>query len=181
MTAQDFAAEMDRMIGLRFPPASYQTHLEGLAGIPADVLHKAVTHAIQTRREFPTPSELRQDCDTVHGRQESAPLARGSEILAEPIPLGQLPDGTPLPPAGKLWRYYCETCSDGGWESVWCGVGSSPNPWVTVHVDCGRFGEHPPHEFTRRCACWHSNPELQRKRDQQRQYAAQRVEKGRAA
>lgn len=181
MTAAEFQTQMDRMVGLRFAPSSYQTHWEGLQGIPLDVLKNAVTKAIISRRDFPTPSELREDCDTVKPTQEAASLARSSTILAEPIPLGQLPDGTPLPAATRMWVYFCEVCSDMGWESVWCGVGRSPFPWVTVHADCGRYGEHAPHEFSRHCACWHTNPELIRKREMQRKYAAQRTEKGRAA
>ena len=181
MTREAFDNQMRRMVGLRFAPPLLDTHWEGLQGIPADVLEKAISHAIITRRDFPTPAELREDCDRVTPAQEAASLARGSEtLLGQPIPLGQLLDGTPLPAATRLWVYFCETCSDCGWQSVWCGAGRSPFPWVTVHADCGRYQEHGSHEWSRRCACWHSNPELIRKREIQRKYAAQRVEKGRA-
>lgn len=181
MTRAAFDAQMRRMVGLRFAPPVLDTHWEGLQGVPLEALTKAVTHAIISRRDFPTPAELREDIDRITPAQESAPLGRGSENLDQPIPLGQLPDGTRLPAATRIWHYYCETCSDCGWEPVWCGEGRSPFPWVTVQMDCGRYHEHAAHEFSRRCGCWDSNPELIRKRETQRKFAAQRTEKGRKA
>lgn len=182
MTRAQFDAQMLRMAGLRFAPSVMDTHWEGLQGIPLDVLRSGVTHALISRDAFPSPNELRQDCDTARPARETPAPDRGATILAEPIPLGVLPDGTPLPAAHAVWEYFCETCSDTGWQSVWCGEKPALHlPWVTVHVACGRHGAHGSHEFVRQCACWHANPELVRKREHQRKYAVARTEKGRAA
>lgn len=182
MTRAEFNAEMLRMAGLRFAPSVMDTHWEGLQALPIEVLRAGVTHAIITRDQFPSPAELRADCDMVRPAPSSEPLARSATIAHKPIPMGVLPDGTPLPAASKVWEYFCEVCSDTGWESVWCGEKPALHlPWVGVYVDCGRRGEHAPHEMVRQCACWASNPELVRKRELQRKWAVQRTEKGRAA
>lgn len=171
MTRPEFDTHMSRMRGLRFPPATMDTHWEGLRDIPVGRLDAAVSVAIRTRVEFPTPSELRADCDATRP-QEGPSLPQGDEILAEPIPLGVLPDGTRLPAAQLLWRYYDDKCSDTGWQSVWCGdPATNRQTWIAVHGPCGRFGEHPPHEYVRRCQCWDSNPKLIRDRERMRSYA----------
>jgi hypothetical protein len=188
MTRGDFNGEMVRMLGLRFAPATMDTHWEGLQSIPVADLHRGVTRAILSRSEFPTPAELRADCDAERVIPHDDPsLGRGEVLLDAPIPLGVLPDGTVLPAATHAWTYCCETCSDTGWQSVWCGVGRSRSVWVTVSADCGRYVTHEPHEFSRKCACWDSNPVLVAARNRQRKYSQEPAEtkrsygRGRAA
>ena len=172
MTRSEFKTEMARMAGLRFPPAVMETHWEGLQGVDIADLHRGVTRAILSRSEFPTPAELRADADAERViPQEGPSLARGAEILPEPIPLGVLPDGTVLPAATHAWTYFCDKCSDAGWQSCWCGeIATNRWPWIGVHGHCGRYGEHPAHEWVRHCACYASNPKLLRERERVRKY-----------
>lgn len=180
MTRPDFDRQMTRMLGLRFPPADMGTHWEGLADLPLDRLKDAVSLAIRTRVDFPTPAELRADADA-RRPQEGPPLPASEEILAEPVELGILPDGTRLPAATRLWRYYCETCSDTGWHSRWCGPGASHHPWLVDRGDCGRYGEHGGHEWVTHCGCYDTNPKLVRERERNRSYAQQAAPVGRSA
>lgn len=170
MTLGEFTEQMDRMAGLKFPPSSYQTHWEGLRNVPLEALRAGVTQAIITREDFPRPAELRRDCDAARPAPEDVPETGREVPLPAPVPLGTLPDGTVLPAATRFWRYYCDRCSDGGWETVYCGHGT-PKPWTTVSADCGRDGDHGPHEWARRCQCWDGNPKLVRQRERLRQYA----------
>ena len=172
MTRSEFKTEMDRLRGLRFPPAVMETHWEGLQGVAIADLHRGVTRAILSRSEFPTPAELRSDADAERVMPREGPLQdRGEVLLDAPIPLGVLPDGTVLPAATHAWTYCCENCSDSGWQSVWCGSGRSRSAWVNVAADCGRYLTHGGHEFSRKCACWHINPVLVAARNRQRRYA----------
>ena len=64
-TRDAFDAQMSRLaLGLRWPPADLTSHFEALKDLPDDHLRLAVNRALQSREVFPTPSELRQDCDT---------------------------------------------------------------------------------------------------------------------
>jgi hypothetical protein len=173
VTLEFFKEQMHRMVGLRFAPADYDTHWEGLRELPDAVLEAAVGRAVKTRADFPTPWELRQDADQVAGRvrtmepdddQRRTPLVEPFEIV---YPLG----GAPIP-VRETWSYYCETCSDGGFESVWCGDIKAPSraPWMYPRT-CERRKAHAPHEWVRQCACWDTNPALIRKRENQRKYA----------
>lgn len=173
MTQAFFEEQMHRLSGLRFRPADLDTHWEGLQEIPDEVLTAAIDRAIKTRVEFPTPYELRQDADQVAGHVRRI----DAESDARAVPLEQ-PHVIPFPQAGKTirveaeWKYYCEVCSDSGWESVWCGdiKATSRHPWQEPRT-CERRGAHDSHEWVRQCRCWESNPALIRKRENQRKYA----------
>ena len=173
MTPVFFQQQMARLGGLRFRPADLVTHWEGLRELPDAALEAAISRAIKTRVEFPTPYELRQDADQVAGQVRRVEVE--TEERAIPLPA---PHVIPFPQAGKTirveaeWKYYCGACSDSGWESVWCGDITNParHPWQDPRT-CERRGAHGDHEWVRPCRCWESNPALIRKRENQRKYA----------
>ena len=53
MTRSEFKIEMDRLRGLRFPPAVMETHWEGLQGVNIADLHRGVTRAISADPSSP--------------------------------------------------------------------------------------------------------------------------------
>lgn len=184
MTQDAFAVQMDRLSGLRFRPASLETHWEALRGIPEPVLEAAVTLAQRTRSEFPTPVELRQDADQVaHHARALEPDEDRSVALAEPFTIT-------VPHVGKVvaitreWNYYCEDCSDSGWQSVWCGAATTESgapmpglkPWY-ARLHCERRNNHDAHEYVRKCVCFDSNPALVRKRQAQEKFAEKPADK----
>lgn len=184
VTVEFFRQQMDRLRGLRFVPSDLDTHWEALRDLPDAVLEAAVTRAQRTRVEFPTPVELRMDADQVapHVRHVE-PLPDQGVDLPEPVQLGTLPTGRPLPPATRLWRYYCEVCNDTGTQALWCGKrptvgGHVRQPWMPVE-ECGAFNcrklKHGDtaygHEWFRRCVCADSNPAVLRSREQHAKYA----------
>ena len=173
----EFRAQMTRLMGLKFAPSELVTHWEALRDVSADVLDAAVTKAQKTRSEFPSPVELRQDCDAVaHLVRPIVDEDRGVE-LAEPFTV-TIPQAEKSFPITREWKYYHEACSDSGTESLWCGSvtreDGKPNllvkPWHLLQA-CERAGDHQPHEWVRRCRCWESNPALIAKRDRQQRYA----------
>jgi hypothetical protein len=166
-----FREQMTRLAGLKFPPAEMLTHWEALADVPSVVLDAAITRAQKTRVEFPSPAELREDCDAVaHQARPAVPEPDRGRDLAEPITVGTLPSGWPII-VHRIWKYYHEPCGDGGMEALWCGdVTPLRKPWHALE-SCGREQEHAPHEWVRRCTCWDSNPALQRKRDREQRFS----------
>lgn len=176
MTRERFDHEMTRMIGLRFPPADLQTHWEGLRDLPEDVLTRAITRAIKTRTEFPTPVELRTDADALGPPTLPQEPDRGVD-LPEPVVIGTLPTGAPVR-ATRHWTYYCDVCNDLGIRSFWCGDEPSPRyPWMLVSK-CGtancrkvQYG----HEWVQACPCAETNPAVIRRKEQNRQYAEKRM------
>src|SRR3990167_774167 len=176
MTARAaFDAQLKRLLGLRFVPASLDTHWEALQDVPLVVLSAAVSRAQKIRSDFPTPHELRQDADQVaHLAQVRAPAEDRAVPLDAAVEI-PFPEAAAVLRIRETWNYYCETCSDSGWASVWCGPFTAQRkPWQEPRV-CDRRGEHGSHEWVRRCPCWETNPALVRKRDAQRKYAEQKA------
>lgn len=171
MTRTLFDAQMGRLSGLRFVPADTETHWEALRQLPDVVLEAAVTRAQRTRVEFPTPVELRQDADQVaHHAQPVEPAEDRSKPLAQPFTI-TVPEVGTVVSVTREWRYYCDTCSDGGWDTVWCGEpGPTTKPWHQ-RVTCERRNVHSPHEWARRCVCYDTNPALVRRRAAAQKYA----------
>lgn len=167
---------MDRLTGLRFAPADMTTHWEALNQLPDAVLEAAVTRAGRTRVEFPTPIELRQDADqsvTMPTAIDPDP-SRGIE-LAEPKSIhvsNAVNDLAFTLPVTREWKYYCETCSDSGWQSMFCGAVNDPlkKPWWE-HRSCGRRGEHGSHEWVMDCPCREWNPAIKRRKERDGKYA----------
>ena len=162
---------MLRMSGLRYVPADMCTHWEGLQDLPEAALEAAVTRAIRTRVDFPVPRELREDADaSAYGGADTAQDDRSEAI--EPL-------GIPVPQAGvvlpvtRLWRYFCEECSDMGWRSWWCGAaGPTRKPWHEDR-DCGRRRPHEPHEWVENCPCVETNPDIVRRKAREKKFTEQ--------
>ena len=176
-----FVAQMRRLLGLKFAPADMSTHWEALQDVPLVVLEAAVSRAQKTRSEFPSPVELREDADAVaHLARPSVPAEDRGCDLEQPITIGQTPAGTPITQR-RVWNYYCDVCSDGGWVSHWCG---EPNParksWQSFS-SCERTREHLPHEWVAHCSCWESNPALQKKREREQKFAEAKANRRLAA
>lgn len=160
-----FAAQMKRLLGLKFAPSNLTTHWEALSDIPDDLLAEAVTRAAKDCIDFPAPKELRSFADQVRARASAVAVEedRGVELIA-PVVLGTLPTGTVIK-AKREWRYYCEDCSDSGWRSIWCGEQTARTaPWMESG-HCGRRGEHGSHEFVAACPCASSNPDIVRRKE----------------
>lgn len=181
MTLDFFTAQMDRLSGLKFKPLNLVTHWEALQDVPDDVLEAAVTRAQKARDDFPTPLELRTDADAVaHYVAVLEPPEDRAVALEVPFTV-TVPEVGTVVSIQREWKYYCEGCSDSGWESVWCGERTVPmkdappreiaKPWQ-VSIRCERRSEHGAHEWVRRCACWETNPALVRKRAAIQKYAA---------
>ena len=169
---REFRQQMSRLMGLKFSPADLTTHWEALQDVPEAILAEAVTRAQKSRSEFPTPVELRQDADAVAHLVRSTPDEDRGVDLEQPVTLGSLPDGTPLPQVKRIWKYYCDDCEDSGMRSFWCGaaVEHVTKPWQ-MRMTCDRTKEHRPHEFVARCACWDTNTALVRKREAMQKFA----------
>ena len=176
MTRDEFKAQMRRLSGLRFVPASFEGHFEVLSKLPLPVLHAAVGRAVSSRVEFPTPAELLQDADQVkHLAAPTLPEPDRTTELAEPVQF-EVPNYGSITVTGEH-RYHCDTCSDTGMSSHWCGGDNSRYPWLDLYR-CERYNAHAEHDWSRRCTCWETNPVLVRKRERQQQYA---VKPGKAA
>ena len=173
MTVEWFEGQMRRMAGLRFVPAEMTTHWDALQDLPEAVLEAAVTRAQRSRVEFPTPFELRQDADQVaHLVQPIEEEADRATDLLAPVSI-PVPQAAAVIQVRQTWNYYCERCSDSGWESFWCGPFSAvKKPWHAPRI-CERRGEHGSHEWVRACPCAATNPALVRKRAGHQQYAEQ--------
>lgn len=175
MTYQELGVELDQLAGLPFAPADYRTHWLGLQDLPRDVLAGAVQRAARVCERFPSPPELRALADqqrpVVSGspdrpaRELETPLVVDSPLLGKPIRVT------------REWSYVCDVCSDGGWESLWCGDPAGRKPWQALGA-CGRTREHLPHEWVTPCVCRERNPEVQRQRQAQARYAEQRTARG---
>jgi hypothetical protein len=73
----------------------------------------------------------------------------------------------------RLW-VYCQTCRDelNGWRIDWCpGAGDQavhptdrPARAEGATAQCGKPEPHGPHTWASRCACWHDNPVVARRR-----------------
>lgn len=170
MTAA-FREQMKRLMGLKFAPADITTHWEALRDVPIAVLTEAVTRAQKTRAEFPSPVELRQDCDAVAHLVPRLPDEDRSVALDQPYTI-TVPGAGTVVSITREWHYYCDDCEDSGQVSVWCGpaVEHIRKPWQPFDA-CGQTKEHWPHEWVRRCHCYETNTALVRKREAQRQYA----------
>lgn len=167
MTATAFKLQMHRLSGLKFAPSTYDTHWEALSDLSDEQLHAAVSRATRECDEFPSPKMLRAFV-TLEARRVNVPEEDRGTDLSEPVVI-------PFPLGGRdlritrEWRYYCDTCQDGGWQSFQCDG----------HSQCGRDRQCPyPHKYVKRCACWETNPALIRKREKAAQSAHQRAEKG---
>jgi len=173
MTREIFDAQMGRLIVLKGWPDEIEEYFPVLSDIPEDVFTEAITHGLKTRMWFPTPAEVRADCDAVVRLRPVPPVAPQVEELLEGGRLVSIPN----PLGGKAleihvtrdWRHDCETCRDTGWASKWCGAGA--NARALPVVSCGRRSDHDGHEFVEQCSCLDWNPTLRRRRDAGAKYS----------
>lgn len=183
MTFEELSGELDRLHGLPFPPADYQTHWEGLRDMPHAVLSSAVKAAARVCERFPAPAELRSLADS--HRPSTALVERPTTALAEPVTFTPPFLSKPIT-IEREWHYYCEDCSDTGQVSVWCmrhpGSTVTRKPWMLEEFctlkSCNEKVLYP-HEWVRQCSCWYTNPALRAKRDSQAKYAEQRTDRRR--
>lgn len=171
---REFKIQMARMIGLKFAPADMTTHWEALSDVPLDMLKVAIDRAQRECQEFPSPAVLRGFVDQERRRTPAEPEPDRSAPLAQPKQITVPGSGTVIP-VTRTWSYYCESCNDLGWLSLWCGERTYAKPWMES-ADCGRYHAHGAHEWTKKCPCFDSNPDVQRRLERQRQ-TARRSEK----
>ncbi len=180
MTRPEFDAQMTRLASLPGLPSQIDTHWDALRDIPGDVFAAAVAHVARTAKWFPVPSALREAADVVRRRMPVEAPAPVLEELAEPLVLdtSQTPlRGVTLPPVTRIWRFYCEDCSDLGVVDLWCGSDTPPKPWYE-RSDCHKTRQHDPHHYVRTCLCVDSNPKLVAERRAKAEYATHAADKG---
>jgi hypothetical protein len=175
MTRPEFEAILQQLSGLRFLPADLDTHWLGLSGVPADVLEAAVRRAAATRSQFPTPAELREDCDAIRSLLPvpAAPV-QALTTLETPLTIDVPHRSTPLT-VTHIHQYYCELCNDSGWMARWCEPLPGRRPWEHVGR-CQRT--HDTGEghgsYSEVCQCMAGNPVLQHSRASRARYVAER-------
>ena len=163
MTSDHCAAQLKRLTVLRGIPEDVVEYFAALDDVPDEVFTGAIAHALKTRQWFPTPAELRADCDAVAPPLRLLPapveevLVGGGRDVIFPNPFG----GAPLRlHVTRSWHYDCETCADSGWAGQRC-----------PDAPCGRTCTHEPHEWVERCACVSWNPTIRRRREATAKYA----------
>lgn len=165
MTADHCNFQLARLNILRGVPAEIYEYFGALRDVPDDVFSNAVSHSIRTRQWFPTPAELRADCDAVAPSRIDAPDPQieeppfvGREVFLK-NPFG---DGGITITLGRDWRFDCATCEDTGWAAHHC-----------PERDCGRRFNHPhdPHPYMLKCECATWNPTILRRRAANAKYA----------
>lgn len=178
LVTESFRQQMKRLKGLKFAPTDLTTHWEALSDVPLDMLKAAIDRAQRECEDFPSPSTLRGFVDQESRRRPVEPDEDRSIALAKPVTF-TAPEGLTIPPVARMWRYYCEDCSDSGWRSVWCGPRTEKRgkeevqlakPWMESG-SCGRYGEHGPHEFAVPCPCASSNPAILKRKERHAQGA----------
>lgn len=165
MTAEHCNFQLARLNILRGVPCEIYEYFGALRDVPDDVFSNAVSHAIRTRQWFPTPAELRVDCDAVapsrldeSDPQRQEPLGDGREVfLKNPF----APGGITIK-LGRDWQFDCVTCEDTGWATYQC-----PERY------CGRKKDraHDPHPYMDRCECLTWNPTIRRRRSANAKFA----------
>jgi hypothetical protein len=157
MTREFMDTQLGRLVPLRGMPGDSDAYFEALSDIPEDAFSAGVGYALRSRSWFPTPAELRADCD----------MARVHRPMPEPEPsYADLEDAhtaeirNPFGGASitvkvvRDWRRDCETCADTGWSMRQC-----------PDTSCGRRFSHGPHGFVERCGCAEWNPTIRRRKD----------------
>lgn len=165
MTPDHCNEQMARLKVLRGMPEETFEYFSALQDVPDERFTAAVSHALRTRIWYPTPAELRLDCDATSNRiperEESrieALVGGGREvIIVNPLnPKQQI-----RVKVDRIWKLDCNDCEDTGWKSRQCPA-----------APCGRRqGEHGPHEWVERCQCIDWNPTIRRRKEAGAKYA----------
>ncbi len=170
MSRKHFDKLMTRLVGLKFPPDSMDTHWDALHDIPEDLLTTAIARAQRECDDFPAPKMLRMFADQAKRATAQPRDVDRSEPLDEPY---SVKVGAIEIKVERRWRYYCEQCSDLGMRSFACGVEIVTRgdqtwprmPWLTP-APCGRtHQEGYAHEWTETCACAATNPAVLAKKE----------------
>lgn len=150
--------QLGRLVPLRGMPGDSDPYFEALSDIPEATFSAGVGYALRSRSWFPTPAELRADCDMA--RASVRPSER-LEPVVEDVAGEVLEIRNPFDAENPLrirvtrrWKHDCLTCDDSGWASRQC-----------PQTACGRRFEHGPHEFVERCACIEWNPTIRRRKE----------------
>lgn len=148
--------QLARLSVLRGIPEDVVEYFAALEDVPDDLFTRAVTHAVKTRQWFPTPAELRADCDAVNEASvgllepKVEELVGGGREVEFKNPLG----GPSLHlRITRDWKFNCDVCRDTGWK-----------PHACPAEPCGRRFQHAAHEWVTRCECVPTNPTIQRHR-----------------
>jgi hypothetical protein len=157
VTAGHCEAQLRRLAILRGVPAEVFEYFGALLDLPDERFTRAVDHALKTRTWFPTPSELRLDCDATAAAPSSLPEPRavdlvggGREVVVQ-NPFG----GEHLKlHITREWKFDCDDCLDSGWRSRRC-----------PEMACGKRYDHSAHEWVEPCQCRAWNPTLRRRRE----------------
>lgn len=164
MTPQHCDEQIKRLSVLRGLPEDVVEYFAALEDIPDARFTLAVTHALKTRAWFPTPAELRLDCDAVGTVVIEPPdESRVEEIIGggrELVLVNPLNGVEIRIPIKRIWKFHCDDCLDGGWRSRQC-----------PDVHCGRRSEHAPHEWVERCPCSEWNPTIRRRKEAAARYS----------
>ena len=172
MTPEHCQSQIRRLNLLKGTPENIVEYFAALQDIPNEIFTAAINHALKTRAWFPTPAELRVDCDAVP-RRVSPEEPDSSETPEGPKVEIRNPFGGPSiwVTVTRDWKWDCETCRDTGWAARWCGEGNTRalDPLPVVH--CGRKREHGSHEWMELCSCADWNPTLRRRKEAGAKYA----------
>jgi hypothetical protein len=182
MTQVAFEQSMRRLTGLKFAPASMVTHFEALSDLGDVELDAAISRAARECDEFPSPKMLRAFVDEFRARAPVPDEDVTRETPSEPRTI-TTPDGTAYT-FTREWKYFCDTCSDTGRRSYWCGDGPSERmPWLTVArchtINCDKIrrGMAYGHEWVDTCPCADTNPDVQRKKARAQQVTRKQADR----
>lgn len=171
MSPEHCESQIARLGVLRGVPGDISEYFTALSDIPELVFVEAVTHALKTRAWFPTPAELRADCDAAQAAFR-APVALEPHV-EELVGGGRtVTIANPFGGRGltihvtRLWKFDCEECVDTGWRERQC---------PSEH--CGRRQDHAAHTWVEPCQCRDWNPTLKRRREAAGVTYAQRASK----
>lgn len=165
MTAGHCEQQLARINVLRGVPSDTYEYFAALEDVPDERFTAAVDHALKTRTWFPTPAELRADCDAVGkvvafsppGQRFQAAIGGGyTATIVNPFN----PEHVIVVKVDRVWTFDCEDCADSGWR-----------PRACPSELCGRRFEHAAHEWVEPCACRDWNPTIQRRKEATAKYS----------
>ena len=165
VTPEHCGAQIARLTILKGLPEDVEEYFTALADIPDERFTSAVSHALKTRQWFPTPAELRADCDLVGkvvafspppGQRFEAVVGGGyTATFRNPFSGQEL-----TVKVDRIWKFDCEDCEDTGWRSRQC-----------PSIACERRHPHSAHEWVERCACIDWNPTIRRRKEATAKYS----------
>lgn len=165
MTPEHCENQLRRLGVLRGIPDDVIEYFAALEDVPDERFTAAVDHALKTRQWFPTPAELRADCDAVGGRvlAFSPPGSRFEAVIGggyEASFRNPFTGKTLTVKVDRIWKFDCDDCEDTGWRSRQCPAEA-----------CGRRHAHASHEWVERCQCLDWNPTLRRRKEATAKYS----------